>query len=57
MYDALLDFVPFEQFRKHEKHPWKSVTFSKVVGFNNPSFLTPSSSSNKKTICKKHCKN
>ena len=22
------DLVPFVQFKKHEKHPWKSVTFS-----------------------------
>ena len=24
------DLVPFAQFKKREKHPWKSVTFSKV---------------------------
>ena len=28
---ALRDLVPFEQFKKREKHPWKSVTFSKVL--------------------------
>ena len=28
--DTLLDLVPFAQFKKGEKHPWKSVTFSKV---------------------------
>ena len=28
--DALHDLVPFAQFKKREKHPWKSVTFSKV---------------------------
>ena len=25
--------VPFVQFKKREKHPWRSVTFSKVAGF------------------------
>ena len=30
--DALHDLVPFVQF-KYEKHPWRSVTFSKVTGF------------------------
>ena len=29
--DALPDLVPFVQFKKREKHPWKSVTFSKVA--------------------------
>ena len=29
---ALRDLVPFVQFKKHEKHPWRSVTFSKVAG-------------------------
>ena len=33
-YDALRDLIPFVQFRKHGKHPWRSVTFSKVAGFN-----------------------
>ena len=28
--DTLLDLVRFAQFKKGEKHPWKSVTFSKV---------------------------
>ena len=28
MCDALRDLVPFVQFKKREKHPWKSVTFS-----------------------------
>ena len=27
--DALADLVPFVQLIKHEKHPWRSVTFSK----------------------------
>ena len=31
--DALSDLVPFVQFKKREKHPWRSVTFSKVAGF------------------------
>ena len=25
--DALHDLVPFVQFKKREKHPWRSVTF------------------------------
>ena len=29
--DALLDLVPFVQFKKREKHPLRSVNFSKVV--------------------------
>ena len=32
--DALLDFVPFLQFLKHEKRLWRSVTFSKVAGLH-----------------------
>ena len=32
--DALLDLVSFVQFKKHEKHPWKRVNFSKVAGFS-----------------------
>ena len=31
--DALRDLVPFLQFQKRKKHPWRSVTFSKVAGF------------------------
>ena len=30
--DALPNLVPFVQFKKREKHPWRSVTFSKVAG-------------------------
>ena len=30
--DSLRDLVPFVQFKEREKHPWKSVTFSKVEG-------------------------
>ena len=29
--DALRDFVPFVKSKKREKHPWRSVTFSKVA--------------------------
>ena len=25
IYDALRDLVPFVQFKKREKHPWRSV--------------------------------
>ena len=25
-YDTLRDLVPFVQFKKREKHPWRSVT-------------------------------
>ena len=32
--DALRDLLPFVQFMKLEKHPWTSVTFSKVAGFS-----------------------
>ena len=37
---ALRDLVPFLQFKnlaqflQREKHPWRSVTFSKFAGFN-----------------------
>ena len=31
--NALRVLVPFLQFKKHEKHPWSSVTSSKVAGF------------------------
>ena len=31
---ALHDLVPPVQFKKREKHPWRSVTFSKVAGFS-----------------------
>ena len=34
--DALRDLVPFVQFKEHEKHPWRSVDFSKVAGFTYP---------------------
>ena len=32
IYSALRDLVPFVQFKKREKHPWRSVNFSKVIG-------------------------
>ena len=31
--DLLSNLVPFVQFKKREKHPWCSVTFSKVACF------------------------
>ena len=31
---ALRDLVPFVQFKKREKDPWSSVSFSKVAGFS-----------------------
>ena len=30
--DALRDLLPFVQFKKREKHPSRSDTFSKVAG-------------------------
>ena len=33
--DALRVLVPFVQFKTHEKHPWRSVTFSKVARYLN----------------------
>ena len=30
---ALRDLVQFVEFKKRKKHPWRSVTFSKVPGF------------------------
>ena len=30
--DVLHDLVPVLQFKKHEKYPWRSTTFSKVAG-------------------------
>ena len=29
LWDELRDLLPFAQFKKREKHPWRSVTFSK----------------------------
>ena len=33
------DLVPFVQFKKREKHPWRSVTFSKVAGYEPATLL------------------
>ena len=33
--DALLNLVPFVQFKNHEQRPWRSVTFSKVAGWSS----------------------
>ena len=30
------DLVPFVQFKKREKHTWRSFNFSKVAGFSSP---------------------
>ena len=32
--DALGDLVLLIQFKKREKHPWRSINFSKVAGFS-----------------------
>ena len=32
---ALRDLVPFVQFKKREKHPWRSVNFSSKIN-NSP---------------------
>ena len=32
-WDVFRDLVPFVQFKKREKHPWRSVTFGKDKGF------------------------
>ena len=31
LFDALSDMVSFVQFKKRERFPWRSVTFSKVL--------------------------
>ena len=31
---ALHNLVAFVQFKKREKHPWRSVNFSKVAGWS-----------------------
>ena len=38
---VLCDLVPFAQFKKCEKLPWMSVTFSKVAGFTFTQNNTP----------------
>ena len=30
--DALRDLIPFVQFKKREKHRWRSVTLTKIAG-------------------------
>ena len=37
--DVLCNLVPFALFKKREKHPWTSVTFSKVTGFQSATLL------------------
>ena len=32
IYGALRDLVASVEFKKREKHPWRSVNFSKVAG-------------------------
>ena len=39
MCDALRDLVPFIQFKKPKKHPWRNFTFSKVAGFKPATLL------------------
>ena len=34
MCDALRNLVPFVQFKKREKHQWRSVTVGKVAGLS-----------------------
>ena len=36
---ALRDLLPFVQFEKREKHPWRSVNFSKVAGLKPATLL------------------
>ena len=31
---ALRDLVPFVQFKKREKHPWRGATFRKIADFS-----------------------
>ena len=37
--DVLHDLVPFVQFKKREKYPWRSVNFSKVTGLKPATLL------------------
>ena len=32
IHDALHDLVPFVQFKKREKHPWRNLIFTKFAG-------------------------
>ena len=36
---ALRDLVPFVQFKKRGKHPWRTVNFSKVAGLKSVTLL------------------
>ena len=38
-YGALRDLLPFAQFKKREKHPWRSANFRKVAGFKPATLL------------------
>ena len=40
--DALHVLVPFVQFKTHEKHQWRVVTFSKVARYLNCTNCTKS---------------
>ena len=42
--DVLRDLVPIIQFKKREKHPWKSVTFSKNCRLKDCNFIKKHSS-------------
>ena len=33
LFSKIVVMVPFVQFKKRGKHPWRSVTFSKVAGY------------------------
>ena len=37
--DVLRDLLPFVQFKKREKHSWRSVTFGKDAGFWHATLL------------------
>ena len=39
LHNALHDLAPIVQFKKREKHPWRSVTFRKVAGCNLVPFV------------------
>ena len=41
IYGALRDLVPFAQIKRREKHPQRSITFSKVPGFFTKSNTPP----------------
>ena len=41
IYGALRDLVPFVQFKKSEKNPWRNVNFSKAEACNSAKINTP----------------